>query len=90
MSTGDPKIFSQGLVGGNGISISSQPYWTSINIDLKSNTEFRDLQSRIAAIEKRLLILKPNEALQAKYPALQEAYDAYKIIEAIVNNETSK
>jgi len=42
------------------------------------------------AIEKRLAILIPNEELQARFPALQEAYDHYKLIEKLVNDGGKK
>ena len=41
---------------------------------------------RMAKIEERLAILEPNQELQDKYPALQEAYEAYKIIEKLVHD----
>jgi len=47
--------------------------------------EYEKLLGRVQEIEKRLAILQPNETLQEKYPVLQEAYDAYKIIEKLVN-----
>jgi hypothetical protein len=91
---GDQMIYNKELIGGSGIGISSQQYWTEVSLNLRNNREFQDLQNRLTEIEEQLLILKPNEVLQAKYPALQEAYDAYKIIEKLVNdevnNETSK
>ena len=55
--------------------------WTSV----KSNSEL--LSERIDAIEDRLAILKVDEELQAKYPALKEAYDHYKLIEALVKSK---
>ena len=45
------------------------------------------LLKRIEAIEARLAIIEPNQVLQDKYPALQEAYEAYKIIERLVNDK---
>ena len=54
------------------------PYITQI--------EHSALVKRVEEIEKRLAILRPNEELQSKYPALQEAYETYKIIEKIVND----
>ena len=49
-------------------------------------TEF-DHQKLLKRIEARLAIIEPNQALQDKYPALQEAYEAYKIIERLVNDK---
>lgn len=48
--------------------------------------EFRDMLDRMERIENRLAILIPNEDLQKRFPALQEAYDAYKMIEKLVQD----
>ncbi len=74
------------LVAGNGITISTSPTWQSLDLNLEHNKEFRDLKKQIASIEERLSILVPNEALQARFPALQEAYNNYKLIEKLVND----
>lgn len=44
-----------------------------------------ETQKRLDEIEKRLAIINPDEVLMEKYPALKEAYDHYKMIEAMVN-----
>lgn len=91
MSTGDPSIFGplgKYLIDGKGITISSNPTWQSLDLSLLENKEFKDLMQRVADIEKRLAILVPNEELQRRFPALQEAYDHYKLIEKLVNDQT--
>jgi hypothetical protein len=65
-----------------GISTSGAT-WTSY----PTNAEYDKLTARVEALEKRLAILQPNETMQEKYPALQEAYDAYKIIEKLVSTK---
>lgn len=40
-----------------------------------------DLDDRLRKIEKRLLIVMPDENIQTKYPALKKAYEEYMIIE---------
>lgn len=89
MSAGDPYIFNNhSLIGGTGINISSGGSWgTTISVDLLNNKEFTDLQNRMAALEKQLCILRANETLQEKYPALQEAYDAYQMILKMVQDQ---
>lgn len=42
---------------------------------------------RLETLEARLAIIEPNQVLQDKYPALQEAYETYKIIERMVNDK---
>ena len=93
MSTCDPRdIFPQGtagqyLVAGGGITISNNASWQQLDLNLSGNKEFRELTERISGIEKRLAILRPNWELQARFPALQEAYDAYRLIEKMVDDQ---
>lgn len=63
-------------------SYNSTP--TRTNIAAVWIDEHNTLLKRVEELEKRLLIIPPNEALQEKYPALKEAYEAYKIIEKLV------
>ena len=69
-------------------NISGIPTWNNTyNIPgVPSEAEFKNLMDRMAKIEERLAILEPNQELQDKYPALQEAYEAYKIIEKLVHD----
>lgn len=88
MTAGDPSYYGSGIIGGNGITVTSGGGWgTTIAVDLKNNPDFNDLKLRLTAIEEQLCILKPNEVMQEKYPALQEAYDAYQLILKIVNDQ---
>jgi len=91
MSTGDPSVFGQPgqyLTAGNGLTISSSPSWGTLDLNLPDNKDFRELKERIESIEKRLAIVIPNTELQARFPALQEAYDHYKLIEKLVNDQS--
>lgn len=84
LTTGKP---GQYLVAGDGITISGNPTWKSaIELDLPNNKDFKELRERIEVIEQRLAIVIPNTELQARFPALQEAYDHYKLIEKLVND----
>ena len=85
------------IVAGNGLSIGSNDnnLWAKLDLDLPGNTEFKKLSDRVEIIEKRLCILQENEELQEKFKSLQQAYEAYKIIEKLVydpgqKNESSK
>jgi hypothetical protein len=84
LSCGDPANF----IAGQGLVMSSNVSWAKLELDLPNNNDFNKLQERMSAIEKRLAILQPNEDLQAKYPALQEAYDHYKLIEKLVEGKS--
>lgn len=92
MSTGDHPIFGQPgqfLTVGNGISVTySTPLIPKVDIDLSDNKDFDELRERISGIEKRLAIVIPNVELQSRFPALQEAYDHYKLIEKLVNDQS--
>jgi hypothetical protein len=49
---------------------------------------FQMLEDRIKSLEKRLLMIEPNEETLIKYPALAHAYREYKIIERLtIENE---
>jgi len=60
--------------------------WTT-TINYPTSEDFKKIEDRIEGIEKRLAIINPNEVLMARYPALQEAYDHYKLIEKMVNEK---
>lgn len=79
MTTVYPSAATQQYIT-NGINGAT---WTSH----LTNAEYDKLTARVVALEKRLAILQPNETMQEKYPALQEAYDAYKIIEKLVSTK---
>ena len=42
------------------------------------------IETRLAAIEQQLMILTRDLSLEAAYPALKEAYDAYQLVLAMV------
>lgn len=93
MSTGNPPIFGHPgpyFTTGSGITMSNGSSWQTLDLNLPDNKDFIDLKSRVEAIENRLAILGPNEELQARFPALQEAYDHYKLIEKLVNDGGKK
>lgn len=46
-----------------------------------------DIEERLRKIERRLLIIDPPAAHLDKYPALREAFEAYKIIERMTVGE---
>lgn len=72
---------------GSGMIVSSSNWSTTLDLNLPSNKDFQEVTDRLTEIEKRLAILRPNEELQARFPALQEAYDNYKLIEKLVNDK---
>jgi hypothetical protein len=89
MSCGEPNFgiiaqtIGQALPGSVLVTGSTGATWGSIFTE----SDHQILLKRIEAIEARLAIIEPNQVLQDKYPALQEAYEAYKIIERLVNDK---
>ena len=47
----------------------------------------QDIVDRLESIEKRLAIVSPDVELMEKYPSLQEAYDHYKLVEKLVQDQ---
>ena len=88
---GDPTIFglpNPNTISGTGMIVSSGTTWNStLDINLPEDENFKKVIERIEEIEKRLLIIVPAEELHEKFPALKEAYDHYKVIEAIVHSK---
>jgi len=59
-----------------------------LSLHLPSNPDFIVLSNRVETIEKVLGILHPSSELHDQYPALKEAYEAYKIIENLITGKT--
>jgi hypothetical protein len=83
MATGDPT------------NINVNSIWTQPNRDYITASPPNDfwatmaeVKERVSAIEDRLAILRPDKELEAKYPALKEAYDHYKLIEKLVREQS--
>lgn len=101
MPTGDPTIYTNTTSTGNGnVATSTTTYWpgtatATFNTSgyiyssdvYASHADMQKLKGRLDGIEDRLAILRVDEELQKKYPALQEAYEAYKIIENLVRDK---
>lgn len=58
------------------------------NADIEINGE--RLSDWMKTVNQRLLILQPNPHLQEKYEALQQAYEHYKTLEALLHDEDCK
>jgi chaperonin cofactor prefoldin len=74
------------VYGGTGILTTNSTNNSHIYLNLSDDKSFKDLMKRVEIIEQRLAILHPNEELQEKFESLKEAYDAYKIIERLVDD----
>src|ERR1700756_3958689 len=65
--------------------------WGSVNVpSYATPDDLNVLHKRLDQIEERLSIIKTDEYLMEKYPSLKEAYDAYKLIEALVRDNYGK
>lgn len=79
------------LAAGQGLMVnSSGSGWVTIETDLTQDKDFKEVLSRLSTIEDRLCILQPSLELHDKYPALREAYENYKLIEKLVNEQSGK
>jgi expansin (peptidoglycan-binding protein) len=88
----DPFVNAIGTATGSGYSVSST---TTISGPLSGNVTYTKSRldedalrqwAEIAEILKqRMLIITENFEKHDKYPALKEAYDHYKLIEAMCN-----
>lgn len=56
----------------------------------KHDIDLNELAEMMSALKSRLLILTPNFEKHEKYPVLKEAYDQYKLIEALLSDDTDK
>ena len=68
-------------------STASNKTSSSINLEGKESDiliQGKSMKAWMESVEKRLAILQPNPELQEKYEALQEAYEHYKTLEAIL------
>ena len=80
-----------GLNGSIGVSSTSTPITNLLVLEgdradiLIQKKSLRDWMSQV---EKRLVILSPNPELLDKYTALQEVYSQYKMLEALLYEET--
>jgi hypothetical protein len=61
--------------------------WDRAHSMASSKHPVLDLDDRLRAIERRLLIIDPPAETLARHPALAEAYREYKLIEKLVLGE---
>lgn len=68
---------------------SSQPYSNvyGSDITIQYNNETIQVGKTLKMLMDRLCIIEPSFKLMEKYPALKEAYDNYKLLEALLANE---
>lgn len=96
MSTGEP-IYTTVMPTstGNGstatsassiFTISPTNYTYTYNTPYASTDDINKLNERLDKLEQHLLTFKVDQLLMEKYPALKEAYESYKLIEALVKD----
>jgi hypothetical protein len=86
-----------GAVGSSGYyttastwSTSTQAYSNSYNNDIIIRREGKEdihIAKTLEMLMERLCIIEPAMDLIEKYPALKEAYENYKIVEAMVKHD---
>ena len=71
---------------------SSNAIWTgnvpmNSDITIQYKNETIEVGKTLKTLMDRLCVIEPNFKLMEKYPALKEAYDNYKMMEALLANE---
>lgn len=69
---------------------SSYPHINNISqhdITIQYNNEYIEVGKTLKMLMDRLCVIEPNFKLMEKYPALKEAYENYKIVEAMVKHD---
>ena len=78
-----------GPVGSYTINVASSwpSYTTTVDNDLVVKRPGKNdlhVAKTLEALMERLAVIEPNFELMEKYPALREAYDNYKVMEALL------
>lgn len=76
-------------IGASTITSTSSGWADMVDANVLSEIKADALSERLEEIEKQLAIIRPDKVLQEKYPALQEAYDHYMTIKALVDDGKS-
>jgi len=58
--------------------------WNDSYTGSMSKFPVMDLDDRLRAVERRLLLINPPAETLAKYPALAAAYKEYKLVERLI------
>lgn len=90
-SVGTVGIYTAGATGAPSYYIaSSYPHINNISqhdITIQYKNEYIEVGKTLKMLMDRLCVIEPNFKLMEKYPALKEAYDNYKLLEALLANE---
>jgi hypothetical protein len=69
----------------------SSSMWTSnvgsTDLTIQYQNQTIEVGKTLKMLMDRLCVITPNLPLMEKYPALKEAYDNYKLLEALLANE---
>lgn len=92
VNTGSVGIYTAGGATGapSYYIASSYPHISNISqhdITIQYNNEYIEVGKTLKMLMDRLCVIEPNFKLMEKYPALKEAYDNYKLLEALLANE---
>ena len=89
VTSGTAAIGPYHITNSNGLSPSTMSSSATLELtgeDADIVINGVSLSKSIATINKRLLIVEPKKELLDKYEALQEAYDHYKTVEALLHD----
>ncbi len=82
------KIYTPGSAYSMNSTINTN--FGTVAVEVATKDEIKKIEGRLHKIEERLCILSPAFELHEKYPALKEAYDAYCLVEKLVNENSKK
>jgi hypothetical protein len=93
MTTGgwsSPNVYASNSMSTTVLSIMAEGNGDAMIKTKKHNINLDEMAEVIETVKERLLILTPAFEKHEKYPALKEAYEHYKLIEALCREEEIK
>lgn len=81
------SLTCQGSSGPYNFNVTNGKSKTSLVVDGDITWKGRSLDNFLKSIESRLAILQPNPEKLEKFEALKKAYEHYKLLETLINDE---
>jgi hypothetical protein len=81
------SLTCQGSSGPYNFNVTNGKSKTSLVVDGDITWKGRSLDNFLESIESRLAILQPNPEKLEKFEALKKAYEHYKLLETLINDE---
>ena len=85
-----PNVYASNNMSTTVLSIMAAGGGDALIKTHKNEINLDEMATVVSTLKERLLVLVPNFEKHEKYPALKEAYDHYKLIEALCKEEEVK